>query len=380
MSRLPTDNKSILHRFANQDSRNSRASAFDKLNVELDIKDIKYDHKMREQFDLKLNQMDSKSAKTLLLIKDYLVDGNWLIRKYDDDDCVEYIQYYFRGFEFPIDEYDRLIHFKSRHLLPEVYINWLRNNLRRSLFLASLIEKKFEQESYQGQLELLEAIYNCLRYEPRKFNILYNLPEYQWTADEDRDKKFNNRHIELVELIYFNNCVSDKDIKWIVPSDAEQIEWAYDYLEKEKRREKEKQNKKDGCIAEDEERDEENNTDEGGNEESYIPLKRVFFPQNTQEKYELILATIDRISNVENPPFLTNASGSYSERAYVLHKMQNAWNSRKGPSDKVISSNEVTVKLSKKSRDTLNKLPGNSKAEIDKFINKCIEEYVKKTS
>ena len=362
MSRLQIDVDDIIRRLDNQKSKNCENPAFDKLNVELDIKDIKYDHKMREQFDLKLNQIDSKSAKTLLLIKDYLVNESWLITKYDDDDCVDYIQYYFRGFEFPIDEYDRLIHFKSRHLLPEVYINWFRNNLRRSLFLASLIEKKFEKESYQGELELLEAIYNYLRYEPIRFNRLYNLPEYQFTAYEDSDKKFKNRHIQLVELIYFNNCVSGKDVKWIIPSDAEQIEWVYDYLEKEKRREKEKQNKK------------------YEEEESYIPLKRVFFPQNTQEKYELILATIDRISNVENPPFSTNASGSYSERAYVLHKMQNAWSSRKGPSDKALSTNEVTVKLSKKNRDTLNRFAGNSKAEIDKFINKCIEEYVKKLS
>lgn len=171
--------------------------------------------------------------------------------------------------------------------------------------------------------------------------------------------------------------MSDKDVKWIVPSDAEQIEWAYDYLEKEKQREKEKRRGKDGVITEDEE--EGNKKDEAGNEESYIPLKRVFFPQNTQEKYELILATIDRISNVENPPFSTIATGSYSERAYVLHKMQNAW-SKRVPSDKVLSSNEVTVKLNKKNHDTLNKLAGSSKAAIDKFINKCIEEYVKKPS
>lgn len=379
MSRLPKTYDSNRIDTIEQNLMDYEDLSLGKAYIDLDAKDIKFDHKIREQFDSKINQIDIHSAKILLHIENFLVDGSWYNIKYDDVDYVNLLQSYLSEYTDPMQRFNDLIKYKTEYLLSDHYINWFRNNLRRSLFLASLIEKKFEQESYQGQLELLEAIYNCLRYEPRKFNILYNLPEYQWTADEDRDKKFNNRHIELVELIYFNNCVSDKDVKWIVASDAEQIEWAYDYLEKEKRREKEKQNKKDGCIAEDEERDEENNIDEGGNEESYIPLKRVFFPQNTQEKYELILATIDRISNVENPPFSTNASGSYSERAYVLHKMQNAWNKRL-PSDKVISSNEVTVKLSKKSRDTLNKLPGNSKAEIDKFINKCIEEYVKKPS
>lgn len=364
MRRSGIDVDDIIRRLDNQKLKNCENPAFDKLNTELDIKDIKYDHKMREQFDLKINQMDSKSAKTLLFIKDYLINNSWFKIKYDDDDCVEYLQYYLRGFEFPIEEYDRLMTFKSRYLLPECHTDWFRNNLRRSLFLASLIKENFEKEPYQGELTLLEAIYNYLRYQYSEFNNLYKLPKYEWTADEDFDKRFKNRQIELVELMYFNNCVSYKGVKWIISSDAEQIDWIYDYLEKEKRREKEKQNKKY----------------EDGEEEGYIPLKTAFFPQNTQEKYELILATLDRISNVETPPFSINASGSYSERAYVLHKMQNAWNSRKGASDKVISSNEVTVKLSKKSRDTLNKLPGNSKAEIDKFINKCIEEYVKKTS
>lgn len=378
MSRLPTDSKSILHRFANQDSRNSRASAFDKLNIELDIKDIKYDHKTREQFNSRINQIDVYSAKILLHVENFLVNGSWDNIKYDDVDYVNLLQSYLSEYTDPMQRYDDLIKYKTDYLLSDYYIKWFGSDLRRSLFVASLFERRFKGKIYQGEIELLEAVSDYIRYKPPISMVWHRLPAYQLVSRVDFKEDIKVRQIKLIKSTYFDNCVSDKDIKWIVPSDAEQIEWAYDYLEKEKRREKEKQNKKDGSIAEDEE--EENNIDEGGNEESYIPLKRVFFPQNTQEKYELILATIDRISNVENPPFLTNASGSYSERAYVLHKMQNAWNSRKGPSDKVISSNEVAVKLSKKSRDTLNKLPGNSKAEIDKFINKCIEEYVKKTS
>ena len=380
MSRLPKDMNSILYRFGNQNSTNYRASAFDKLNVELDIKDIKYDHKIREQFNSTINQIDIHSAKILLNIENFLVDESWDNIKYDDVDYVNLLQLYLSEYTDPMQRFNDLIKYKTEYLLSDHYIKWFGSDLRRSLFVASLFERSLKSKKYQGEIELLEAVSDHVRYKHPIYNFQYKLPTYQLVSHIDFKEDIKSRHIELIKSTYFDNCVSDKDVKWIVPSDAEQIEWAYDYLEKEKRREKEKQNKKDGCIAEDEERDEENNIDEGGNEESYIPLKRVFFPQNTQEKYELILATIDRISNVENPPFSTNASGSYSERAYVLHKMQNAWNSRKGPSDKVISSNEVTVKLSKKSRDRLNKLPGNSKAEIDKFINKCIEEYVKKPS
>ena len=379
MSRLPKTYDSNRIDTIEQNLMDYEDLSLGKAYIDLDAKDIKFDHKIREQFDSKINQIDIYSAKILLHIENFLVDGSWYNIKYDDVDYVNLLQSYLSEYTDPMQRFNDLIKYKTEYLLSDHYIKWFESDLRRSLFVASLFERSLKSKKYQGEIELLEAVSDHVRYKRPTYNFQYKLPTYQLVSHIDFKEDIKSRHIELIKSTYFDNCVSDKDVKWIVPSDAEQIEWAYDYLEKEKRREKEKQNKKDGCIAEDEERDEENNIDEGGNEESYIPLKRVFFPQNTQEKYELILATIDRISNVENPPFSTNASGSYSERAYVLHKMQNAWNKRL-PSDKVISSNEVTVKLSKKSRDTLNKLPGNSKAEIDKFINKCIEEYVKKLS
>ena len=376
MSRLPKtyDSNSI-----EQSLRDYEDLILGKACIDLDAKDIKLDHKIREQFDSEINQIDAHLAKILLRIKVLLVNGSWDFIKYDDSDYVNLLQSYLSEFPDPIKEYYYLTQYKTDNLLSDYYIKWFGNNLRRSLFLASLVEKYLEGETYEGELELIEGISDYFRYKSRRFSFdsKFKLPKYQLVSYEDPEEDVKSRHIELVKATYLDNHVSDKDIKWIVPSDAEQIEWAYDYLEKEKQREKEKRRGKDESIAEDEE--EENKKDEAGNEESYIPLKRVFFPQNTQEKYELILATIDRISNVEDPPFSTNAAGSYSERAYVLHKMQNAW-SKRVPSDKVISSNEVTVKLSKKSRDRLNKLPGNSKAEIDKFINKCIEEYVKEPS
>lgn len=377
MSRLPKayDSNSI-----EQNLRDYEVFIMGKACIDLDAKDIKLDHKIREQFDSEINKIDAHLAKILLRIKDNKLNRSLRIIKYDDSDCVNLLQSYLSEFSDPIEEYYYLTQYKTDNLLSDYYMRWFRNNLRRSLFLASLIEKYLERETYEGEMELIEGISDYFRYKSRRFSVdsKFKLPKYQLVSYEDPEEDAKSCHIELVKATYFDNHVSNQDIKWIIPSDVDQVDWVYDYLEKEKRREKEKQNKKYGSTAEDEE--EENNKDEAGNDESYIPLKRVFFPQNTQEKYELILASIDRISNVENPPFSTNASGSYSERAYVLHKMQNAWNSRKGSSDKIISSNEVTVKLSKKSRDTLNKLPGNTKAEIDKFINKRIEEYVKKTS
>ncbi|WP_352339142.1 hypothetical protein [Psychrobacter sp. 16-MNA-CIBAN-0192] len=378
MSRLPKTYDGNTFYPIVQDLMDYEEFSLGKLSIDLEVKDRKYEHKIREQFNLRLNQIDVHSAKILLRIEDFLVNGSWNKINYDDVDYINLLHLYLNKYKDPLQRFNDLIKYKNDKLLPDYYIKWFGNNLRRSLFLASLFEDAFEGKTYQGELELLEAVSDYLRYFPRRFNHQYELPIYQLVSVIDPEEANRSRNIEFVKTTYFDNHVSNQDIKWIISSDFDQIDWAYDYLEKEKRREKEKQSKKDGYIADN--GDEKKQNKEDGDTESYIPLKRVFFPQTTQEKYELILASIDRIPNVENPPFLTNLASSYSERGYVLNKMQNAWRSRKEPSDKVLSSNEVTVKLSKKSRDTLNKLPGNSKAEIDKFINKCIEEYVKKPS
>lgn len=349
-----------------------------KLSVDLYTKDIKYDHRMREQFNSKINQMDTHNAKILLRIENYLVNESWNKIRYDDNDCVNLLYLYLSKYTDPMQRFNDLVEYKTDNLLSDYYIKWFGSNLRRSLFVASLVEKYLIVKAYRGELELLEAISDYLRYKsPRfRFDSKFKLPKYQLVSYEDPEEDVKSRHIELVKATYLNNHVSNQDVKWIISSDADQIDWAYDYLDKIK----EKQNKKDKSVNEDEDEEKINETDDDRHEESYIPLKRVFFPQTAREKYELILASIDRISNVEDPPYLTNASGSYSERGSILYKMEKAWRSRKTSADTILSSDEITVKLTKKNRDTLNKLGGNSNTEISKLINKFIEEYVKKTS
>lgn len=308
MGNLYIDVDRVLSDLRKLKSSDCKKTDRDKFHEDLHIKDMKYEYKMREKFDLELSKIDTNTAKELLVIRDYLLYNSWFKISYDDDICVNILKVYLYGFDDPVSEFDKLINFKARYLLPEPHMNWFKNELRRSLFLTSLIERNLEGKTYQGELELLEAIYNCLRYQPGNFNRLYIIPEYRWTTDEDPVKRFKSRHIELVKSIYLNNCASSKDIKWIVSSNSEQIDWAYDYLDKKK----ERKNKKEKSTVED--------------EDSYIILKRVFFPQNTKEKYELILASIDKISNIADS---TDVINSYSERENLLNKMQNAWRSRK---------------------------------------------------
>ena len=57
----------------------------------------------------------------------------------------------------------------------------------------------------------------------------------------------------------------------------------------------------------------------------HIILKGIFFPENNQEKYELILASLDVLSNVADPSIGTKIKKYFSQRAYVLYSMKKAW-------------------------------------------------------
>lgn len=171
MSRLPKDMNSILYRFGNQNSTNYRASAFDKLNVELDIKDIKYDHKIREQFNSTINQIDIHSAKILLNIENFLVDESWDNIKYDDVDYVNLLQLYLSEYTDPMQRFNDLIKYKTEYLLSDHYIKWFGSDLRRSLFVASLFERSLKSKKYQGEIELLEAVSDHVRYKRPTYNF-----------------------------------------------------------------------------------------------------------------------------------------------------------------------------------------------------------------
>ena len=94
MSRLPKTYDSNRIDTIEQNLMDYEDLSLGKAYIDLDAKDIKFDHKIREQFDSKINQIDIYSAKILLHIENFLVDGSWYNIKYDDVDYVNLLQSY----------------------------------------------------------------------------------------------------------------------------------------------------------------------------------------------------------------------------------------------------------------------------------------------
>ena len=137
------------------------------------------------------------------------------------------------------------------------------------------------------------------------------------------------------------NRTQDKDLRWLKSSDDEQVEWAYSYLY--------------------------NATNES------ILLQGIFFPETIEEKYELILAHLDMLSNIERPYIGTKEKKGFSERSYTLYSMKKAWDGQKHYSQKKQVENG-SIKIYKKNQDKLEALMAYSGFTANKMINRSIEQ------
>ncbi|MGP5632200.1 hypothetical protein, partial [Psychrobacter celer] len=135
----------------------------------------------------------------------------------------------------------------------------------------------------------------------------------------------------------------NKELKWLDASNHEQIEWACDYLEKNK----------------------------------YTILKGVFFPETIEEKYELILASLDRLSNIESDDIGTEKNKGYSLRSYVLFSIKKAWDGQK-QYDAKRKTNDGIINIYKKNQERLDELAKKNNVTANKLINKYIEDAHKK--
>lgn len=306
------------------------------------IKDMKYNRKSIEIFHNTLNKLNSHDAKSLLYIKNFLLDKKWENIALDKDDYKNLLIDHLKSCTNPIESLNDLIRYKIENHVPEEYLEWFKNDLRCSLFLAHLVIESIEDNSYKGRDELLKGITDYLRYDIHMFNFYYypNLPHYLYKSD--RLGEWKTVHLLNVKSMYLKNRTEDKTLKWIDRYNEEQINWIYKYLSKKSNQ--------------------------------YILLKGVFFPESTEEKYELILASLDVLSNVESVTTGTKNRKGFSLRKYVLFSMKNAWDGKQLYSTKTCSSDELNVKIYKKNIERLKFLLEKNDLNANKFINKLIEE------
>lgn len=319
------------------------------------IKDVRRNRRSIEDFFLALRKLSNHDAKSLLYVKNFLESKSWENITFDSDDYKNLLIDYLRNHKAPMQEYNDLIYYKIENHLPEDYLGWFKNDLRSSIFLASLVKESLEREAFKGRSELIAEISDYLRYDIHMFNSYYSeyLPDYE--RIDFRRGEWRTVHILSVKSIYLKSRTDEKDMKWLIISNKEQIEWAYSYLDNIKR--------------------------------PYIILKDVFFPDTIRDKYDLILASLDRLSNKKNsdvrclelassfktnPKDVDTRSKGNTERDHVIKNMKKAWETLKHDSSN--SKAKLVLTISDKNRKRLHALAKNAKQTPNKFINSAIED------
>lgn len=319
------------------------------------IKDVRRNRRSIEDFFLALRNLSNHDAKSLLYVKNFLENKSWENISFDSDDYKNLLIDYLRSHQAPLQEYNDLIYYKIKNHLPEDYLGWFKNDLRSSIFLASLIERLLNREAFKGRSELIARISSYLRYDIDMFNNYYSryLPDYERIVHIRGDWRII--HILSVKSTYLRNRTNEKDMEWLKVSNKEQIEWAYNYLNNVKR--------------------------------PYIILKDIFFPDTVRDKYDLILASLDRLSNRENsdvlclelassfkanPKEVDTRSKRNTERGHVIKNMKKAWETLNQDSSN--SKGKLVLTINDKNRKRLYALAKNAKQTPNKFINSAIED------
>lgn len=319
------------------------------------IREVRVGSKSIESFFLALRKLSNHDAKSLLYVKNFLENKSWENIIFDSDDYKNLLIDYLRKHQAPLQEYNDLIYYKIANHLPEDYLGWFKNDLRSSIFLTSLIEGSLEREAFKGRSELLAEISDYLRYDIDMFNNYYSqyLPDYEQIVR--RRGEWRTVHLLSVKSIYLKNRTNEKDMEWLKVSNKEQIEWAYNYLDNVKR--------------------------------PYIILRDIFFPDTIRDKYDLIFASLDRLSNREksdvrclelassfkaNPKDENIQSKGNTERGHVIKNMKKAWETLNQDSNN--SKGKLVLTISDKNRKRLYALAKNAKQTPNKFINSAIED------
>ena len=233
---------------------------------------------------------------------------------------------------YPIQYFHQLVQFRASNQLSDTSIEWIRNDLRCALFVAYLIQCTIENRVLVGDVELVAYIVDYLKYETSNFNVAdLNAPSYKSIFPITSTGLA--WRIEAKKSLYYNNRIK-KEMSWFSNEDDKQIEWAYNYLSSDKR--------------------------------DYLILQSIFIPSSLEDKYSLVLTSLDVLSNKDytyeiftksidtnDPNFDFESIPLISYRAKVIENMKDAWN-------KFSASNKnedlSQIKIYKKDQDLLDSI------------------------
>lgn len=314
-------------------------SQFLKLMTDSYIKDIRSGRKQIEDFYRDLQKLSTDDARSLLYLDNYLLNKSWENISYNSHDYKNLLITQLQKYDRPIERYNSLIEFKAKSLLPDTYLEWFKDDLRCSLFLISLIQEIIRNEAYKGRKALITGVTSFLRYHIAVFNN--NTAPFFYIDNIIKEGDWKVAHLLSIKSTYLKGRTEDKDIKWLDVKNHDQIEWAYGYLDND--------------------------------QDKRILLQGIFFPETIEEKYELILAHLDRLCNIESPCIGTKQKKGFSQRSYKLQSMKKAWEGQKQYQSKN-NANDGSIKIYKKNQTKLEEIMAFSGFTANKLINNSIEQ------
>lgn len=174
---------------------------------------------------------------------------------------------------------------------------------------------------------------------------------------------YDSHSLYPIKEIYNKNLTEEKLTSWIDKNNQEQLDYILKYL------------KQNNCLC----------------------MKDKFIPLSNEEKYLLILASLDCLLNIENPDIMKkpprnpkgknsskpvqftkavqNKSEVFSERSFMIFRLKNNWDAKKRRKIKSQKSEDYLVKILKKDKPKMDALVKNRQLSETKLISQMLEEF-----
>lgn len=276
-----------------------------KFNTDLYFYHLNQNWKNSEDFYKTIGRFNEEECKSLVFAHNMYLGNLSANIDLDKGAFKSILLSIFESQQYPIPYFHELMRFKINNQLPDSLLNWIKDDLRSALHIAYLVQGILYNKTMVGGNELVAHILNYLKYEIIHFNYIpLILPYYANHVDVNSYPLIGT--IETVKSNYFRNR-TDREIKWLKDDDSNQIEWAYNYLSSDKR--------------------------------DYLVLQNIFIPTSLEDKYNLILASLDVLSNVEytyetytqdininDSTIDLESIAEISYRAKIIENMKDAWN------------------------------------------------------
>ena len=354
------DNQGILHviqstRVApvpmSNSSQSTPTSNFTKQVSEAPTERVKHSNDLsqstpavkRNDIYRRVKKLGVDSAKQLLFYESILINNSRFFINFDEEDTYHFLTDQIMLQPDPISRLDYLVSTKTYGSIPDSFLNWFSNDLRAGIYFSSFVSFDWFDGSLYGEAEFLYWIKSIIKVSKltveNNINIDINISNNQYLREN------NIKNLVLMKKNYLNTRTKIKKIKWLDEADAEQIDWAYEYL-----------------------------IDNG-----IVIFNGNFFPETVKDKYNVVLAKIDLANDEKIEYSVSNGKNTltFTQRGFCIYKMRKAWNSILGTRKKAEQKDKRSITVNQSNYDKLLKLGAHyDLTTSNKVINKLItDEY-----